>query len=169
MSTHACMYACNIAARTYSYPRSLIWASAFRTSDVCLKGFCFFTVDSVLAMQTLIPLRKRFSVRCTLLQKIPYQYNQERIRPAYAEVQSDLGFLWSCMIQATSSGRRLLQHIQSTLVISTSIISNNRLSRRENLVLVLTQKSKIRLKNIVEKMGSNFSPFPKYVQYVFHL
>ena len=44
-------------------------------------------------------------------------------------------------------------HIQSTLVISTSVISNNRLSRRENLVLVLTQKSKIRLQNIVEKMS----------------
>ena len=43
-------------------------------------------------------------------------------------------------------------HIQSTLVISTSVISNNRLSRRENLVRVLTQKSKIRLQNIVEKM-----------------
>ena len=28
--------------------------------------------------------------------------------------------------------------VQSTLVISTSVISNNRLSRRENLVLVLT-------------------------------
>ena len=41
--------------------------------------------------------------------------------------------------------------LQSTLVISNSIISNNRLSRRENLVLVLTQKSKIRLQNIVEK------------------
>ena len=35
-------------------------------------------------------------------------------------------------------------HIQSTLVISTSVISNNRLSRRENLVPVLTKKSKIR-------------------------
>ena len=34
--------------------------------------------------------------------------------------------------------------IQPTLVISTSIISNNRLSRRENLVLVLTKKSYIR-------------------------
>ena len=33
----------------------------------------------------------------------------------------------------------------SQLVISTLIISNNRLSRRENQVLVLTQKSKIRL------------------------
>ena len=42
-------------------------------------------------------------------------------------------------------------YIQSTLVISTSVISNNRLSRRENLVLVLTQKSKIRLQNVVEK------------------
>ena len=41
--------------------------------------------------------------------------------------------------------------IQSTLVISTSVISNNRLSRRKNLVLVITQKSKIRLQNIVEK------------------
>ena len=35
--------------------------------------------------------------------------------------------------------------IQSTLVISTSVIANNRLSRRKNLVLVITQKSKIRL------------------------
>ena len=34
--------------------------------------------------------------------------------------------------------------IQSTLVISTSVISNNRLSRRENLVLLYTQKSNIR-------------------------
>ena len=33
----------------------------------------------------------------------------------------------------------------------TSVISNNRLSQRENLVLILTQKSKIRLQNIVEK------------------
>ena len=41
--------------------------------------------------------------------------------------------------------------LQSTLVISTSVISNNRLSRRKNLVLVITQKSKIRLQNIVEK------------------
>ena len=45
----------------------------------------------------------------------------------------------------------LIRNIQSTLVISTSVISNNRLSRRENLVLALTQKSKIRLQNIVEK------------------
>ena len=36
-------------------------------------------------------------------------------------------------------------HIQSTLVILTSVISNNHLSRRKNLVLVITQKSKIRL------------------------
>ena len=36
-------------------------------------------------------------------------------------------------------------HVQSTLVISTSVISNNRLSRRANLVLFITQKSKIRL------------------------
>ena len=41
--------------------------------------------------------------------------------------------------------------LQSTLVISTSVISNHRLSRRENLVLVFTPESKIRLQNIVEK------------------
>ena len=39
----------------------------------------------------------------------------------------------------------IASNIQSTLVISTSVISNNRLSRRKNLVLVITQKSKIRL------------------------
>ena len=49
-----------------------------------------------------------------------------------------------------------LKEIQLTLVISTSVISNNCLSRRENLVLVLTQKSKIRLQNIVEN-GRNCS------------
>ena len=33
---------------------------------------------------------------------------------------------------------RMLNYIQLTLVISTSVISNNRLSRRENLIPVLT-------------------------------
>ena len=41
--------------------------------------------------------------------------------------------------------------LQSTLVISTSLISNNRLSRSENLVPVLTQRSTNRQQNIVEK------------------
>ena len=41
--------------------------------------------------------------------------------------------------------------IQSTIVISTSVISNNRWPWRKNLVLVITQKSKIRLWKIVEK------------------
>ena len=41
--------------------------------------------------------------------------------------------------------------IQLTLVISNSLISNNRLSRRENLVPVLTQRSTNRQQNIVEK------------------
>ena len=34
--------------------------------------------------------------------------------------------------------------VQSTLVTSTSVILNNRLSRRENLIFVLTQESNIR-------------------------
>ena len=49
--------------------------------------------------------------------------------------------------------------LQSTLVISTSLISNNRLSRSENLVPVLTQRSTNRQQNIVEKRRSNFSLF----------
>ena len=56
--------------------------------------------------------------------------------------------------------------IQSTLIISTSIISNNHLSRSEILVPVLTWKSKKRKQNIVEKR-SNFSSFPQYFQYIY--
>ena len=41
--------------------------------------------------------------------------------------------------------------IQSTLVISNSLISNNHLSQSENLVPVLTQRSTNRQQNIVEK------------------
>ena len=44
-----------------------------------------------------------------------------------------------------------LTAIQSTLVISNSLISNNCLSRSENLVHVLTQRSIKRQQNIVEK------------------
>ena len=53
--------------------------------------------------------------------------------------------------------------VQSTLVISTSVISNSRLSRRKNLVLVITQKSKIRLKILWKRgeiaPGEQFLPF----------
>ena len=41
--------------------------------------------------------------------------------------------------------------MQSTLVISTSLISNNRLPRSENLVHVSTQRSTNRQQNIMEK------------------
>ena len=46
---------------------------------------------------------------------------------------------------------RSTNDMQSTLVISISIISNNHLSRSENLVPVLTQRSTNRQQNIVEK------------------
>ena len=49
---------------------------------------------------------------------------------------------------------------QSTLVISNSLISNSRLSRSENLVLVLTQRSTNRQQNC--------SSFPQYFQYISH-
>ena len=44
-----------------------------------------------------------------------------------------------------------MHKVQSTLVISNSLISNNRLSRSENLVPVLTRRSTNRQQNIVEK------------------
>ena len=47
--------------------------------------------------------------------------------------------------------RSIQVYIQSTLVISNSLISNNRLSGSENLVPVLTQRSTNRQQNIVEK------------------
>ena len=72
-------------------------------------------------------------------------------------VSAELRLCWpSCVcidrvalnLSCRSSDSEFLCHIntiQSTLVISTSVISNNRLSRRKNLVIVITQKSKIRL------------------------
>ena len=62
-----------------------------------------------------------------------------------------------------------VHYIQSTLVISNSLISNNRLSRSQNMVPVLTQRSTNRQQNIVEKRRSNFSSFPQYFQYVSNL
>ena len=58
---------------------------------------------------------------------------------------------------------------KSTVVISNSLISNNRLSRSENLVPVLTQRSTTRQQNIVEKIRSNFPSFPQYFQYISNL
>ena len=55
-----------------------------------------------------------------------------------------------CRGKTISHGIRV-QYIQSTLVISNSLISNNRLSRSENLVPVLIQRSTNRQQNIVEK------------------
>ena len=49
------------------------------------------------------------------------------------------------------------QDIQSTPIISTSLISNNRLSWSENLVPILTWKSNNRQQNIVQKRR-NFAP-----------
>ena len=58
--------------------------------------------------------------------------------------------------------------VQSTPVISTSLISNNRLIPSANLVPVLIWKSNNRWQNIVEKrsLRSNFSSFPQYFQFI---
>ena len=55
--------------------------------------------------------------------------------------------------------------IESTLIISTSFISNNPLFRSQKFVPVLTWKSSNRQQNIVEKRG-NFSSFPQYFHYI---
>ena len=55
--------------------------------------------------------------------------------------------------------------IQSIFVISTSLISNNRLSRSEDLVPgILTAGDKILWET--GTIRSNFSPFPQYFQYI---
>ena len=62
-------------------------------------------------------------------------------------------------------------HVQLTLVISTSLNSNNHLSRGENLVPVYTMKI---LQQVIKYCGkeeklllrSNFSSFPQYFQLV---
>ena len=64
---------------------------------------------------------------------------------------------WRYSLQAPSSTNNICfckeqkNYVQTTLVISTSLISNNRLSRSENLVPVLPQRSTNRQQNIVEK------------------
>ena len=59
--------------------------------------------------------------------------------------------------------------IYSRLVISNSLISNNRLSRSENLVPVFTHRSTNRQQNIVEKRKNCSSSFPQYFQYISNL
>ena len=67
----------------------------------------------------------------------------------------------------------LQMQIQLTLVISNSLISNNRLSQSENLVPVLTQRSTNRQQNIVEKrnysLGAISPLFHIIFQYIFNL
>ena len=63
------------------------------------------------------------------------------------------------------------EFIQSTLVISTSLILNNRLSRSEILVPLLTWKSNNRVIKYCGKeekllLRSNFTSFPQYFQYI---
>ena len=63
-----------------------------------------------------------------------------------------------CVVKQTESHKYSFV-VQSTLVISTSLISNNRLSRSENLVHVLTWISNNRYQNIVEKRKEQFLLF----------
>ena len=70
----------------------------------------------------------------------------------------------------------IAEEIQLTLFISNSLISNNRLSRSENLVPVLIQRSTNRQQNIVEKRRNCFlgaisrdNSFPQYFHYISNL
>ena len=53
-------------------------------------------------------------------------------------VDQDIPPTFGTLLTCVSVCLRLLMKVQSTLVILTSVISNNRLSRRENLIPVLT-------------------------------
>ena len=61
-------------------------------------------------------------------------------------------------------GSTLITNIQLTLIISTSLISNNCLSRSKNLVPILTTGNKILWKRGEIAPKSNFSSFPQYFQ-----
>ena len=63
-----------------------------------------------------------------------------------------------CVVKQTESHKYSFV-VQSILVISTSLISNNRISRSENLVPVLTWISNNRYQNIVEKRKEQFLLF----------
>ena len=95
-------------------------------------------------------------------QKVPYcQCEPDRPRSACTAIKSAQSLnilhitgpqsvlLSFSTLRAKSANDNLI--IQSTLVISNSLISNNRLSRSENLVPVLIQRSTNRQQNIVEK------------------
>ena len=58
---------------------------------------------------------------------------------------------------------------QSTLVILSSLISNNRLSRSENLVPVLTQRSTNRQQNIVEKWNCSLGAISPLFHNIFNI
>ena len=113
---------------------------------------------------------KKFSDLCfprrlfLILGNLAYILGTIQILPLHSPSQTGLthevGFdLWNQNERCHE--KRCFQDIQSTLVISTSLISNNRLFRTENLVPVFTRKSNNRL----TKYRSNFSSFPQYFQY----
>ena len=60
-------------------------------------------------------------------------------------------------------------HIQSTLVISNPLISNNRLSQSENLVPVLKQRSTNRQQNIVKKRNCSLGAISPLFHNIFNL
>ena len=81
-----------------------VWSELHRTSDVCLKGFCFFhSWFCACHAADFNTFAKYITVRCTSLEEIPYQYNPEK--------KPDQPTLKCSLIHATSTGRRLLQHI----------------------------------------------------------
>ena len=83
--------------------------------------------------------------------------SDDNCRRSYLEMKSNGQTMlhWSKIVTLT--------HIYSWLSLS-----RTRLSRSENLVPVLTQRSTNRQQNIVEKRR-NFSSFPHYFQYIFNL
>ena len=98
------------------------------------------------------PYSEKKQKKCVILESAEQSCSIRQILSCHSSL------IWSCILPLKVLVSAAVDDIfiQSTLVISTSLISNNRLSRSENLVPVLTLRSTNRQQNIVEK-GSNCS------------
>ena len=78
------------------------------------------------------PVEKKTEFTYSLLKVCVYFMNK------ISDLTNDMQFFSDILLKIKTSLVDVILEIQSTLVISTSVISNNRLSRTENLIPVLT-------------------------------
>ena len=96
------------------------------------------------------PPKFRRSKNCAKMLMILFFFFFFFLRTISVEYWQHIGYQ-TVRLWIKSTIKMYIRTIQSILVISTSLISNNRIYRSENLVPVLTLRSTNRQKNIVEK------------------